>query len=384
MIDLHGSDVEAQRGHGRRERVFATNLNLHTTPVASPMENEVLSWGWVQRGQTSGDVAASLQEQGRSALRRFVDGDDRADTYLRGKRLFLRSPGGILHALAWVMANGVTADRVVIKRPAADVDGLLTVAALVAGRLGRTPVWLYSETWLLPTGRRQWCRRTAYILAARGAGHVLVPSALHRRFHRALGVPVVRVIPSVYCPSPAESSIGLTSRPRKPSKREFRLLYVGRLVSFKGPDRLAAVVPEVLRRGFAVTLTVVVGRLGQYPGPDPRYPDRCLAQLRAAIPPPLLNVVEEVDDIDEVYRAATLLIAPGRVVPGDRVPAEAWSRAVEEAVLNGLPVVATDAVPAAVELIRHSKVGYVVPSGSDRALTDAICWTLSRANSERS
>lgn len=364
---LHRSSVRADR----RQLVVATNINVHTTLQSSPLLNDVVSWGWRSRGESEEVVLERLRSHSRHALRRFPDGDQRANLYLSGKRLFERSPIGFLRAFAWVTAQAVTADRAVVKLPAADLDGLLTLAVLVSARLARVPIWHYSETWLLPTGVRHIGRRLLYRAFTKLAGQVMIPSALHRELHEQLGLRRVDLISSIYCPPPRVSPRRWPNRPDS-----LRLLYVGRLIACKGADRLASVVPEVRARGVPVTLTIVIGASTQYAGSDADYPNRCLAALRTALGPAVLTVVDKVDDIDDFYRSAAALIAPGRYVPQDRVPAEAWSRVVEEALFNGLPVVATEAVPAAVELVQQGQSGFVVPVDDDSAMVDAICRLL--------
>jgi glycosyltransferase involved in cell wall biosynthesis len=351
--------------------VVATNINVHTAPCSSPLVNDVLSWAWRSRDESDEEVLELLRSHSRYTLRRFPDGEHRADSYLRGKRVFERSPVGFLRALSWLTVRAATADRVVIKLPSADPDGLLTVAVLVVARIAGTPVWHYSETWLLPVGARHLGRRLFYRAVTVLAGRVMVPSGLHCRFHEELGARRVELIPSIYCPAPnVPSQFG-------PSRAEpLGLLHVGRLIECKGLDRMASIVPAVRARGLPVTLTVVLGASTQYAGPDSDYPGRCLTALRTALEPGVLTVVEQADDIDDFYRSAAVLVAPGRYVPHDRVPAEAWSRVVEEALFCGLPVVATEAVPAAVELVQGGQSGFVVPVDDDSAIVDAICRVL--------
>lgn len=51
---------------------------------------------------------------------------------------------------------------------------------------------------------------------------------------------------------------------------------------------------------------------------------------------------------------------------------EPWGFVLNEAMEFGLPLVVSEAVGAAPDLVRHGENGYVVPVGNVRALTDAL------------
>src|SRR2546430_17402142 len=108
---------------------------------------------------------------------------------------------------------------------------------------------------------------------ARSAGRVLGPSAIHLQFPIWTGVPIVEIIPSIYCPPPATELDSRSSAAGQTDPSDgHRLLYVGRLIEWKGPDRLAKIVPAVLELGLPVTLTVVIGPPTQYGGGGPPLP----------------------------------------------------------------------------------------------------------------
>jgi glycosyltransferase involved in cell wall biosynthesis len=64
------------------------------------------------------------------------------------------------------------------------------------------------------------------------------------------------------------------------------------------------------------------------------------------------------------YRACDLFVLPSRT--------EAWGLVINEAMANGLPVIATDKCVAALELIEDGRNGYLVPVDDDEALAERM------------
>lgn len=124
-------------------------------------------------------------------------------------------------------------------------------------------------------------------------------------------------------------------------------LYVGRLAPEKGVD--------VLLRAFAdVDGELVVAGSG---------PEE--ARLRRLAPPRVrfLGHLER-DELPAWYAAADVLVLPSLSEP--------WGMPLNEAAAAGLPLVATDAVGAARELVEPGANGLVVPAGDVDALHDAL------------
>ena len=71
-----------------------------------------------------------------------------------------------------------------------------------------------------------------------------------------------------------------------------------------------------------------------------------------------------------IYAASDVLVMPAISTPRIREP---WGLVANEAMNQGLPVIATDAVGAvAGGLVRHERNGLVVPAGDPAALAKAI------------
>jgi glycosyltransferase involved in cell wall biosynthesis len=145
--------------------------------------------------------------------------------------------------------------------------------------------------------------------------------------------------------------------PERPAKRhrpaeegQTRYLFVGRLIETKGVDVLL----EAFRQLDAGELWVA--------GDGPLRP---MVEAAAARDPRirLLGYVEGAA-LADVYGQADVFVLPSLY--------EAWGLVVHEALAYGLPVIASDQVGAADDLIDPGTNGYVVRAGSSPALAEAM------------
>ena len=136
---------------------------------------------------------------------------------------------------------------------------------------------------------------------------------------------------------------------RRPSQLP-RYLFVGRLIERKGLDVLL----EAFRKVDAGELWIVGdGPLEDFVKRAARDDDR----IR-------LFGYSDGSDLGDLYRAADVLVVPSYY--------EVWGLVVNEAQAYGLPVISTDQVGAAADLIEPGVNGLVVPPGSSRALANAM------------
>jgi glycosyltransferase involved in cell wall biosynthesis len=131
---------------------------------------------------------------------------------------------------------------------------------------------------------------------------------------------------------------------------EPRFLFVGRLIERKGIDVLL----DAFRRVERGELLIV--------GDGPQ---RETVESAAARDPRIrLLGHRDGDALANAYREAHFLMVPSLYEP--------WGLVVHEGLAYGLPVITTDQVGAADDLIESSVNGYVVPAGSPQALAGAM------------
>ena len=139
-----------------------------------------------------------------------------------------------------------------------------------------------------------------------------------------------------------------TARARAGARREdFLLVYVGRLVPEKGIATLLAAWREAGLDHAALA----------FAGQGPERPPNALGPVAKA-------------DLPALYAAADALVLPSLRTATFTEP---WGLVVNEAMLQGTPVITSDAVGAAAGgLVRPGRNGLVVPPGDARALAGAI------------
>ena len=222
------------------------------------------------------------------------------------------------------------------------------IAALAARprrRWGFVP-WWGSFTRPYPTWPRRianpWVRhfmRTSDACLAYGSRHV--------RDLTAMGVDPARI---VLAPITALVPERAPKRDWSRSGADTRFLFIGRLIERKGLDVLL----QAFERFSGGELWIA----GDGPLSE-------AAEAASAVDP-RIRVLGHVDanGLPPLYADVDALIVPSLYEP--------WGLVVHEGLGNGLPVIASDQVAAADDLIEPAVNGYVVPTGSAAALADAM------------
>jgi len=144
------------------------------------------------------------------------------------------------------------------------------------------------------------------------------------------------------------------------------ILYLARIVQYKGLDVLIsalALLPDeacliVVGSGpFQEECESLVEKLGL--GHQVHFLGDCLTE-----------------DVAYYYRAADIFVLPSRFVLTDPVNCESWGFTVNEAMSLGIPVVATDAVGAAHDLIRDGETGMLARENDAESLANKLRFLL--------
>jgi glycosyltransferase involved in cell wall biosynthesis len=88
------------------------------------------------------------------------------------------------------------------------------------------------------------------------------------------------------------------------------------------------------------------------------------------------------EDAIQFIKRSDLVVMPNRIV-NDKVPCEAWGIVCAEGLMNDVPVVATDAVGSAVDLIKDGTNGYLIDWKSDDALYNAMLRSIKRIGAKQ-
>ncbi len=202
--------------------------------------------------------------------------------------------------------------------------------------------------WVESTGRDQ--RSTAKPVAlarramVRGASGFFVPGAAAADYVRRFGVAEERI---AVAPNAVDAELYSRAAVARRGRSDCTFLYAGRLDPEKGLDVLL----RALERVPGSLELVGSGR------DESRL--RSLANGRVRFVGPLGR-----DELVERYAAADVFVLPSRSEP--------WGMVLNEAAAAGLPLVATEEVGAARDLIEDGVNGFVVPAGDELALADAL------------
>jgi glycosyltransferase involved in cell wall biosynthesis len=134
------------------------------------------------------------------------------------------------------------------------------------------------------------------------------------------------------------------------------VLFSGQLIHRKGVDVLLEAFARVASNLPSVRLSVMGG------GPD-------RAELENSVPSGLRDRVsflghKDAADLPDVFAKADLFVLPSRY--------DGWGVVVNEALAAGLPIVASNAVGAARDLVIHGRNGFIVEQGSAEELTTVL------------
>jgi 1,2-diacylglycerol 3-alpha-glucosyltransferase len=191
--------------------------------------------------------------------------------------------------------------------------------------------------------------RTADACLAYGSRHVRDLAAMGVDPERIALAPITALVPE-----------RLPARDWRRSGAEMRFLFVGRLIERKGL--------EVLLQAFERFAGGELWIAGDGPLTG--------AAEAAAAADPRIRMLGHVDgqELPALYADVDALIVPSLYEP--------WGLVVHEGLGNGLPVIASDQVAAADDLVESGVNGYVVSTGASEALADAMrdlaTWTPER------
>ena len=239
------------------------------------------------------------------------------------------------------------------------------LAFLSAGK-NRTPILLRGESTLVGQ-RAPWvaaAKRLALGALLRRIHGALAIGTLNRDFYRAYGVPEERIF---WVPYAVDNDRFRADADRWQSSRaQLRqtlglppdvpvVLYVGKLIERKRPlDLLDAYARVAADHPAAV---VFVGEGAERPRLDAAIARHGLSRIS------ITGFVNQ-GEIARYYAAADALVLPSSHEP--------WGLVLNEGMCFGLPVVASDAVGAAPDLVRADDNGFVYPVGDVSALAHVL------------
>lgn len=194
---------------------------------------------------------------------------------------------------------------------------------------------------------------------------IIVPGSKHREGLISIGIPPEKIfiMPNVINFSSKEDLFGKEVAIEKKLNLTDKkiILFVGRLVKQKGVDYLLKAFSRLKRERNDVAL-VIIGK-GELEG-ELKELAKCL-KIEYDV-----HFLGQIDNnlLKCYYGASEICVIPS--ITDDTV--DAWAFVVNEAMYCGKPVIATDAVGAAFDMIDHGENGFIVPERDVNALYDAM------------
>jgi len=226
---------------------------------------------------------------------------------------------------------------------------------------------LFSEDWWIPDRRKNRMFRPAAKWIARHCSAIVAASNKTKDFFVRLGAKPEKIFvgwnaTSDYGQKPVDDKILAELKMKLDPDGRFVILYINRIVPYKGLDVLIRAFPELDKSGKVTLLVVGDGDFRKACEDQAKKMDLKNILFIGSVPP---------DQAHYYYRLANLFVLPGRLMPNSNVVAEAWGFTVNEALSCGLPVVTTGAV-AASEMIKNGQNGLVTEPEDVEALATAL------------
>jgi glycosyltransferase involved in cell wall biosynthesis len=240
-----------------------------------------------------------------------------------------------------------------------------THAAFPLVKLRRKKFLLWTEDWWWPGGPSGALSRPYTRLIIRGTDHFIAAGSRTRDFLVANGVAPHRVTVATNATNDLAASTidpvvqaDLRRRFRPPGTR-FVFLYLNRIVPYKGLGALLRAFKSVETRAPGVRLLVC--------GDGPELPSA--RELKQSLQLDRVEFVGSVPPamVPAYYNLADAYVHPAVFAEG-RVRAEAWGFTVNEAMSMSRPVIATDAVAAAYDLVEDGVTGFRVRAADEEQL----------------
>ncbi len=154
-----------------------------------------------------------------------------------------------------------------------------------------------------------------------------------------------------YC-NLAEFSKNRPERPRNP----ITIMFCGQMIARKGLDLLLKAFSRIIANGLEAKL-LLVGREAELP------------QMMSDLPPKVCDRIvyagfQAPEALPEFFRQADIFVLPSRY--------DGWGVVVNQALGAGLPIICSDAVGAATDLVEQGKNGWVFPVDNVDALYKAL------------
>jgi glycosyltransferase involved in cell wall biosynthesis len=241
-----------------------------------------------------------------------------------------------------------------------------SIIAFVATLSKRLPVLMSSDTHLRlqkPAWRRG-ARNRVLSVVYRYADAFLAIGSANRAYYRALGVPDNRIFTAPFAVDNARFIAGSTVTPAERQAIRCRyglppeslvVLFASKLTRLKHPETVIRAADGIRAAGKTVTVLMV--------GSGEMETELRILAESSQTTIVFAGFVNQ-RELPQVYAASDIFVLPAEN--------ESWGLVVNEAMCAALPVVVSDQMGCAADLVRHGVNGYLVPPGDVNAVAAAL------------
>jgi glycosyltransferase involved in cell wall biosynthesis len=244
-----------------------------------------------------------------------------------------------------------------------------TIISLLTSKITRGKYILWIEDWFIPKPK-SFKSKIRFVLldliarlALENAGAVVVEGSPQRRHVREFGVPLEKIFQSNHSSLDYSKFKSLDLRQKLNLGEAFVILYLSRIIERKGLDVLIKAFSMIEKERGDVYL-LICG--------NGSFRSSCESLVKEMqIKHVIFTGLIQDDEKASFYKTADVFVLPSRILMEEELT-EGWGLVVNEAMSMGKPIITTDAVGAAEDLVKNGINGYVVTNGDIEELYLAL------------
>lgn len=270
-------------------------------------------------------------------------------------------------------------DRIILPPADSITESIESYTAMREAQRQKIKYYTWTEKWEAPRDSqpvkkklKNWVQRQIYRTLTKGTEKCIAYGTKSKEYLLGIGVPSARIGISHNTTIPPESVEQFNIREKHRLPKDKKIVFcMARLVERKGLDILLDAVAELAKKHEDFILVI---------GGDGPLKDVLNNQIKKLNLSNIYMLGRINSDVKALYyQQADLSVISSKICDG---VIEGWGLVVNEALFNGSPVVATDCVGAAYDML-DGDTGIMVKQGSSKALADGIERMLYRQDKEK-
>ncbi|MDO9045579.1 MAG: glycosyltransferase family 4 protein [Methanobacteriaceae archaeon] len=247
------------------------------------------------------------------------------------------------------------------------VDNLQSLKVLIsyaASKIRKKPLIIWSEGWNIPNNVFMDKLKIRFAkLILNNSNFVLVPGTKHAEYISNLGIDRKKIVimPNVSMIDNTNLEDIDTIKKKYGILEKDIILYVGRLIRRKGVHYLINGF-STLKKENKDSVLFIIGN-----GPCKEYLKELTEKLSISDSVFFLDFIKN-DELPSYYNASSVCVIPSITYETN----EPWGLVVNEAMQFQNPIIATEAVGSAYDLVQNGKNGFLIPERDENAIYESL------------